>query len=732
MRKGTSSRAPHGAWLWWTAAVAAVLVLPWYGLERGVLGASWAEARPALFQGLSGRPWLLLLIPPLLLAAWGIAARSSRLLVWAGGLALAWLVAEAFGLRTHGLRLDALAAIFEGSAGQPPLGWGALFYAVTAMMLVAYGLAWRGWCGGEVFTVGAIGLVCGSILVFVGYPIACVLVSAFQDNAGAVDLPLFAEKIADSSIWGLDCLAGARGCGVAWNSLALATIVGVLSTLLGLAFALISARTRFPFPRLLRIISMLPVITPPFVIGLALILLFGRSGMVSNLLRDLFDLPRSRWIYGMPGLVIAQLLAFTPISYLVLLGVLKGVSPSLEEASSTLRSGRWRTFRHVTWPLIRPGLANAFLIAFIESLADFGNPMVLGGNFRVLSTAIYFAVVGAAHDQGQAAVLAIVLLTFTLSAFLLQRLWLGRRSYVTVSGKGDSGLPARLPHGLRVACYGAVIPWLVLTTAVYGIILAGGFVKSIGTDNTPTLEHFLTAFRIEHGVSGWFLAGSAWSSLLTTLQVALMSMPLTAALGILTAYLLSRQRFAGRALFEFMTMMSFAIPGTVIGISYILAFNVPPIELTGTAMIMVVAFIFRNMPVGIRAGIAGLAQVDKSLDEASLTLGARSAATLRRVILPILRPAIATSMVYAFVRAITSVSAVIFLVSGEYNLATVYIVGRAEFGEHGIAIVYSAVLIAIMVTALLAIQALVGERKIGRREVEREAAVAARPAPAGV
>ena len=114
-------------------------------------------------------------------------------------------------------------------------------------------------------------------------------------------------------------------------------------------------------------------------------------------------------------------------------------------------------------------------------------------------------------------------------------------------------------------------------------------------------------------------------------------------------------------------------------------------------MIMIIAFVFRNMPVGIRAGLANLSQIDRSLDEASLTLGARSATTLRRVILPILRPAVATSMVYAFVRAITSVSAVIFLVSGEFNLATVYIVGRAEFGEYGLAIVYSAVLIVIMV-----------------------------------
>ena len=599
--------------------------------------------------------------------------------------------------------------------GQPSLGWGAALYAAASGMIASYGLAWMGWCKGEAFIVGAIAAVCGAILVFVFYPVACILVSAFQDNAGHMDLALFAEKISSPSIWGLDCVRGGRSCGVAWNSLAQATLVGVLSTLLGLAFALVSTRTRTPFRRVLGLLSILPVITPPFVIGMALILLFGRAGIVTTLLNDWFDMPRSRWIYGMPGLTIAQLLAFTPISTLVLAGVLKGVSPSMEEASSTLRSGRWRTFRLVTWPLIRPGLANAFLIAFIESLADFGNPIMIGGNFRVLATAVYFAVVGAAQDQGQAAVLALVLLGFTLSAFLLQRLWTGKRSYVTVSGKGDSGLPALLPPVLTVACLAAVLPWVVLTAATYGIILFGGFVHAIGSDNTPTLEYFLTAFAITRGDHGWVLAGSAWNSLLTTLRVAVIAMPITAGLGILTAWLLNRQRFAGRGVFEFMTMLSFAIPGTVIGISYILAFNVPPIELTGTGLILVIAFVFRNMPVGIRAGLANLSQIDASLDEASSTLGARPAGTLRRVILPLLRPAVATAMVYSFVRAITSVSAVIFLVSGEYNLATVYIVGRAEFGEYGLAIVYSAVLIVIMAAALVGIQALVGERRIGRR-----------------
>ena len=266
----------------------------------------------------------------------------------------------------------------------------------------------------------------------------------------------------------------------------------------------------------------------------------------------------------------------------------------------------------------------------------------------------------------------------------------------------------------------SVLPWLLLTIAVYGIILAGGFVEQIGRDNTPTLHYFWTAFSIDRGVGGWFLGGSAWPSFITTVELALIAMPITAALGILTAYLLDRIRFRGRDLFEFATMMSFAIPGTVIGIGYILAFNVGPLQLTGTATIIVAAFVFRNMPVGIRAGLASLSQIDRSLDEASLMLRAGPAATLRRVILPLLRPAIVTAMTYGFVRAMTAVSAVIFLVTGGYNLATVYIVGRADVGEYGIAIVYSAVLILVMMLVLLSIQALVGHTRLGRRGVAVE------------
>jgi iron(III) transport system permease protein len=700
------SRVPRFLLVWLAVGCAGLLLLPWYGLDDSI-------SRPALF---AGKPWLLPLALPLLFSVWASFGRGRpRVLIAAGVAGLVWLVAEGLLIIHRGWAFAWLTALLNAGPSQPAMGWGAIAYALACLMLLAYGLARLGMCKGDVFVVGAVLLVVGLIALFVFYPVLCILSSAVRDNDGSFAPSLFTAKLLSPSIWGMDCITSVRSCGVAWNTLAEATLVGVLTTLLGLAFALVALRTRLPMKSLVRALSILPIITPPFVIGLALILLFGRAGMVTVWITNLFDLSRSRWIYGMPGITIAQVLAFTPISLLVLLGVLQGVAPSLEEASQTLRASRWYTFRTVTWPLIRPGLANSFLIGFIESMADFANPLVIGGNFNVLSTDIFFAVVGASHDQGRAAVLAIVLLSFTLTAFLSQRLWLGQRSYATVAGKGHPGVPALLPAGVRAACYSAIVPWLVLTVAVYGTILIGGLVVSIGRDNTPTLEYFWTAFSIEKGVGGWFLSGSAWNSFIVTIEVALIAMPFTATLGLLTAWLLDRQQFPGRRSFEFLAMMSFAIPGTVIGVAYILAFNVPPVSLTGTGTIIAIAFAFRNMPVGIRAGLANLSQIDRSLDEASLTLGAHSFGTLMRVILPILRPAIVTAMVYSFVRAVTAVSAVIFLVTGRYNLATVYIVGRADVGEYGVAIIYSAVLVIFMMLVVVLIQFLIGERRINRR-----------------
>jgi iron(III) transport system permease protein len=719
------AREPSTLVWWLLVAIIGVTVLPWYGVES-YLSTAWlaqypsAETGPAVYQIVhSNRTWLILPVLPLaaiaLQVAWNQESAVRQVLVPAvAGIVL--LLLQGFAIIHSGPALSSLALLLPDGAKQPGMGLGALALSLAYLMLISKSLAARGYCRGDFFVVGAIVLVVALVSTFVFFPVATIMTSAVQDNRGDFVPRLLVDRLFDRSVWSLECIVGQLHCGVAWNTLFLGVAVGGATALFGLAFALVVVRTSYRYKKLLRALTVLPIITPPFVIGLAVILLFGRSGLVTGLLANLLDIPRSRWIYGFPGVFLTQVLAFTPISFLVLIGVVQGIAPSLEEASQTLRASPWATFRTVTWPLMRPGIANAFLLGFIESLADFGNPLVLGGNFEVLSTKIFFAVVGAAHDQGRAAALAILLLGFTLAAFYAQSVWLGRRSYTAFTGKGDSGTPVPLPVPVRVLSYGLAIPSAILTVAIYATILFGAFVKSVGRDHTFTLEHFWTGFAVERTDWGILFYGSAWNSFWTTLEVATLSAPLTAAVGLLTAYLLVRQQFYGRRAFEFGTMLSFAIPGTVIGVSYILAFNTPPIELAGTGTILIICFIFRNMPVGVRAGIAALSQIDRSLDEASLTLRAHTGTTVRRVILPLLRPAMVAAMVYGFVRAITGVSAVIFLVTAQYNMATAYIVGRVEAGEFGLAIAYSTVLIIVMLLAIVAFQLTIGDVRIGRRQ----------------
>jgi iron(III) transport system permease protein len=709
-------------------AALGLLLLPWHGLEGGLAAlAAWpgGDAAPLILLLLGGARWWLWPVALLLaLAALPLLRGRAQgaLLVLAGAGILVWVLAMGHAIGLRGLEWTWLAPLLGAPPPQPSLGWGALLLLAGATGLLAAGLAARGAFGADAFIAF---LVTGSallLLLFVFGPLVNILTAAVYDGDRFAPDALAARLTAPEA-WSLACLATHQGCGVVWNTLVLATLTGVISTALGLFFALLAVRGGVRAAPVFRAMSILPLITPPFVVAMALIVLFGRTGIVTTAMWEWFDIPRSRWIYGLPGVLLAQVLAQAPIAFLLLEGAMRAISPSLEEAASTMGARRFTVFRTVTWPLLKPALAAAFLLGFVESLADFGNPLVLGGDFDVLSTRIFFAIAGARHDPGRAAALALLLLALTFGAFALQALWLGRRRYTTVTGKGDSGLPAPLPRGLKLGASLVVWPWMAFTVLVYGVILVGGFVHDIGRgDMSFTWRHILTAFEVEWQ-DGMALRGSAWDSLLTTIQVAAVAAPFTAGLGILLAWLIARQDFRGRRTLEFMTMVSFAIPGTVVGVSYVMAFNVPPIELTGTALILILCFVFRNLPVGVRGGLAALAQIDRSLDEASATMGAGAFDTLRRVVLPLLRPAIVTALAYSFVQAMTAVSAVIFLVSARHNLATVYIVGRVEAGEMALAIAYSTVLIVIMLAVVLGIERLVGRAQVGRR--------AAVPAPPG-
>ena len=508
--------------------------------------------------------------------------------------------------------------------------------------------------------------------LFIVYPLARVFWVGFVPD-GEISLRLFREALASWFI---------RRALV--NSLLLAGLTAVLGTACGFVFAYTLTRTDVPGRRLFEVMAILPIISPPFIGALSVILLLGQNGLVTRQLLGIRDFP----VYGLPGLLLAQVLTFFPVAYLTLRGVLESISPTLEDAAMDLGAGRFAVFRRVTLPLARPGLASALLVLFIESLADFGNPLILGGSgFPILSVQVYLQVTGMFDLPGGAA-LAVILLVPSVAAFLAQRRWVGRRGYVTVTGKPTrSSLKAVSPLA-RWSLFAVTAGLTLAILTFYAVIVVGAFSRTWGVDHTPTLRNF------------GYVAGVGLGAIGDTLLIAASSAPLAGFLGMVIAFLVVRRRFPGRGALELVSMLNFAVPGTVLGIGYILAFNAPPLLLTGTALILVANFVFRYVPVGIQSGVAVLRQIDPAIEEAAANLGATTAAVFRRITLPLIVPAFFSGLTFSFVRAMTAISAAIFLVSADWNLVTVQILSQTEAGRLGAAAAFSVILVGLILLAI--------------------------------
>jgi len=523
-------------------------------------------------------------------------------------------------------------------------------------------------------------LVAASVAIFVVYPLIRVLLASVQVDG-------------NWTLEGYGELAGRRLYRNALvNSLGVGAVVGVVSVAVGYLCAFVLTRLDVPGKTLLHYVTILPIVSPPFVSAVSILFLFGFNGLVTRQLLGLTDFS----IYGFRGVVLSQVFTFAPIAYLSLRGVLASLSPTLEDAALNIGASRWQTFWKVSFPLSLPGVASAFLVVFIESMADFGNPLVLAGAaFPMLAPQAYLEITGS-FNLSRGATLAIVLLIPSMTAFAIQRYYLARRQYITVTGKPTASTSKIVSDPVKWLLYGVVIVFALLVAAFYAVILVGAFTKVWGFNYAPTLAHFIYVFQV------------GLDSVVDTLIVALVSTPVSGLLGMLVAFLVVRRTFPGRTALEFGSILSFAVPGTVVGIGYILAFNTPPFLLTGTLAILVLCFVFRYMPVGIQSGIAVLRQIDPSIEEAAQNLGAGSLTTFRKVTLPLIAPAFFSGLVYAFVRAMTAISAAIFLVSANWNLMTVQILNQVGSGRLGVAAAFSIVVIVIVLIAIGIISMLVG------------------------
>ena len=478
------------------------------------------------------------------------------------------------------------------------------------------------------------------------------------------------------------------------NTLFLGMITGIAATLIGFLFAYVDAYVNTgskAVKGLFNAVSILPVVSPPFVLSRSALLLFGRTGIVT---RGWLNL-NSTGLYGLPGIALVQTLTFFPVCYLMLKGLLKNIDPSLEEAARNMGASRWHVFKTVTLPLLLPGLGNAFLITFIESVADFANPMIIGGNYDTLATSIYLQLTGA-YDKSGAAAMAVVLLTISMGLFLMEKYYLERKSVATLTGKASRERALMNDKSVRIPLISFCVTVTVFVLIMYALVPFGSLFKLWGRDYSLSLKWYQYVFK-----------NNGYRVFTDSILLSLIASPLTALLSMMISYLVVKRNFKGKALMEFTAMLAMAVPGTVLGVGFIRGFNSGLFHtgllqgLYGTGAILVIVFIVRSLPVGTRSGIAALRQIDKSIEESAYDLGANSAKVFTSVTLPLIKESFFSGLVTTFVRSITAISAIILLVTPKFLLITVRINEHAEKGNYSIACTYATVLILITYTAIM-------------------------------
>ena len=706
------------------------------------------------------------------------------------------------------------------------------------------------------------------IFVFVVFPLYRSVSGGFISKDGAWDITYFARYFDD--------YYGPNLRKAFFDTMLMGLLSATAGTLVGFVFAYAIVRCKIPGRNFVHWMALVPTVSPPFALALSMILLFGRNGLITRKLLGIEFVQGMNDVYGLDGLVIVQTITFFSVSYLMLKAMLERLNPAMEEAAASMGAGRFYLFRTVTLPLLIPGLAGSFLLLFVESLADLGNPLFIAGNKTVLSAQIFLAVIGEYNYQ-KASAMSLVLIIPTLIIFLVQRYYVNRRSYISVTGK---------PAGSQIFEKDPIIRWTIniityliiaFIILLYATIIYGSFSTAWGVNFAPTLKHW--TLTVTRGVE----------AILDTTFLSAMATPFAAILGMIIAWLVVRKKFTGKDALDFTSNLGGAVPGTILGIGFVMAFNSPPMALAigvyavlalffaqvvgksaseriiililgtalgvfltrvnavnmfyylggmyilvavvlmiaqrkfvkpllaallglyimstnwanaiakpiadfsrsiergffsnaifqfsdqikvifqpttallaivvvfagvvllqnlrgkgfriglgvlalaipctlsftgvpfamvGGAYIIMAAFIVRSLPASVRSGVAALQQIDPSIEEASNILGADAQYTFRKVTLPLILPALLAGLIFSFTRHMTSLSAIIFLVSAKWRIVTASILSEWEQGGVGIAAAYSTVIIVFVMIAIFLLNIIVNRLFKGRGSVD--------------
>ena len=506
------------------------------------------------------------------------------------------------------------------------------------------------------------------LLLFVVYPLLKILIFSMTDADGNFSLENLKTILTTS-----------RYLAVFGRTMLLGVIVAVIATFIGYVFAYTITRTNVPCKGFLKTIATLPILSPPFILSLSIIFLFGKQGFITKTLLGI----TGNNVYGMGSLVVVQVMSFFPIAYLTLSGILSSIDASVEDAACNMGASRWHTFWTVTFPLSLPGIISGCLLVFIQSLEDFSNPATIGGEFSTLSIEVYQIITGS-YDMQKGSVLALLLLLPAVTAYLFNKYWVSKKSFVTVTGKPTQARKMIDEGHIKWPLFAFCMVVAAVILLFYGTVIFGSFVRTWGYDYSLTLDQYRKALAY------------GWDSLKNSMILGLISAVIGGLLGMIIAYITAKRNYYGKRFIEVSSVLMFAVPGTVLGISYVLAFNTKPLVLTGTALILIIVFTFRNMPVAIESGTTTLLQIDNSIEEASAILGADTGYSFRRITLPMLRNAFFSGIVYSFTKAITAVSAVIFLVSARWNLVTSKIYSLFDQAKYSQAAAFVTMLVLIL------------------------------------
>lgn len=487
-----------------------------------------------------------------------------------------------------------------------------------------------------------------------------------------------------------------------WNSIKVTVVATLLAVLIGLPLAYMLRRVKIFGSGIVQILIIVSYISPPFIGAYAWIQLLGRSGVITKWINDTFQL-QFDGIYGFAGIVLVLTLQSFPLIFIYISGALKNLDNSLIEAAESLGySGVQRVVKIVV-PLIAPTILASSLLVFMRVIADFGTPMLIGEGYRTIPVLIYTQFMSeVGGDAGFAAALASIFIIVTIALFLVQRVIARQYSYSMsalrpMETKKSTGIKNLLSH---VAVYGvtllAILPQLV--------VVYTSFLETIGG------QVYTGKFSLQNYEN--ILFNRDLSMILNTYQLGLIAIVVIVILGILIAYLTVRKRNKVTSLLDTVSMLPFVIPGSVLAMALIFAFGEAPLYLTGTSLIMVLAFVIRRMPYTVRSSTAIVSQISPSMEEAAISLGASERRTFFRVVVPMMMPGVLAGAIMSWMTILGELSASIILYSTNTQTLAVSIYTEVIRGNFGNASAYSAILTVTSILSLFLFFKLTGKKEM--------------------